>query len=77
MRLLVVIIGFALMLVILRYRGQIHNFTGEFGFAEKYLGAGGTHIFIIFVALATFVVSLMYAMGTLQKILNAVLGGFF
>lgn len=76
-RILVFIIGLALCLVILKYRVPIKDFIGDIGFAEKYLGAGGTHTLIVLVALATFIFSLFYAVGTLQSFLYSFFGRFF
>ena len=77
MRLLVFIIGFVIAILILRYRLQIKDAIGDVGFAEKYLGVGGTHVMIVFIAIAVFVISLTYATGTLQGVLDTTLGGFF
>jgi len=76
-RFFVFIIGFALAIIILRYRIQIKDFIGEVGFAEKYLGIGGTHNLIIIIAFLVFIVSLMYSLGTLQSLMQATLGRFF
>ena len=65
------------MLLMLRYRAQIKDFIGDVGFAEKYLGVGGTHTFLIIVALFAFILPLMYAMGTLQTIVGSTIGRFF
>jgi amino acid permease len=59
------------------YRGQIKDFVGDIGFAEKYLGPGGTHTFIIIFAFLCFFLSLMYYLGTLQSLLQSTLGRFF
>lgn len=74
-RFLVFIIGFAIAILILKYRAAIREFIGNVQFADDHLG--GTTNLIILLALATFVVSLMYAMGTLQAILDSSVGRFF
>ena len=76
-RFLAAIIGLPLALIMLRYRRQIKDFTGDIGFAERYLGSGGTNTLIVLIAILVFVLSSMYALGTLQAILQSVLGGFF
>ena len=76
-RFLVFIVGFAIAVVMLRYRRWIKDFTGDIAFAEKYLGSGGTNTLIVIVALLVFVLSLMYSLGTLQVIMQKILGGFF
>ncbi len=42
MKLLTGLILIALGVAILRYRYQIYNFTGEWGWANQYLGGNGT-----------------------------------
>ncbi|MFA6550081.1 MAG: hypothetical protein WCT36_01850 [Candidatus Gracilibacteria bacterium] len=73
----VAIIGMPSAFVIIYYRRQIKDFIGDIPFAEKYLGIGGTHKFIIFLAVCIFIFSLMYAMGTWQSWSTAVLGPLF
>ena len=65
------------MVVMLKYRGAIKNFTGDIAFAEKYLGSGGTNTLIVILAVFAFIGSLMYAFGTLQSLLQNTIGGFF
>jgi len=77
MNYLIVILGFAAFVLILKYRGPIKDFTGDIGFAEKYLGTGGTHTFIVVFAVLCFILPLMYALGTLQAIFQSTLGMFF
>lgn len=76
-RLLAAIIGLPLALIMLRYRRHIKDFTGDIAFAERYLGSGGTNTLIVLIAILVFVLSTMYALGTLQAIIQSVLGGFF
>ncbi|MBD3360373.1 hypothetical protein GF366_01070 [Candidatus Peregrinibacteria bacterium] len=76
-RFLVFIIGFAVAIVILKYRAQIKGFTGDIAFAERIFGVGGTNSLIVVVAILVFILSLMYSLGTLQAIMQSVLGGFF
>ena len=61
----------------LRYRVQIKQFTGEIAFAEKHLGSGGTNTLIVIIAVVIFTGTLMYSLGTLQAIMDKLLGGFF
>jgi hypothetical protein len=72
---LVFVIGFAVALLLLKYRAQIKDFIGNVQFAEDHLG--GTYNLIILLALATFIFSLMYSMGTLQSFLDGTVGRFF
>lgn len=76
-RFLAAIIGLPLALIMLKYRRQIKDFTGDIAFAERYLGSGGTNTLIVLIAILVFVLSTMYALGTLQAIIQGVLGGFF
>ena len=63
------IVGF----LILIFRPQLRDFIGDIGFAERYLGPGGTWTFLAILGIGTFILSLMWATGTLQ----ASLGSFF
>jgi len=74
---LVILIFWSLAFVILRFRRKIKEFTGDIAFAEKYLGSGGTNTLIVIIGVLVFILSLMYAVGTLQGITNALLGPFF
>jgi hypothetical protein len=60
------LMGMVLGFLIVVFRARIKSFTGDIGFAERYLGAGGTWTFLLIVGLAIFVLSLMWATGTLQ-----------
>jgi hypothetical protein len=62
--------------LILIFRPQIKNFTGDIGFAERTLGAGGTWTFLLFLGVFIFILSLMWAMGTLQDFLLNTFGRF-
>ena len=74
---LVFLLGFVIAIVIIKYRSSIHAFTGDIAFAEKYFGSGGTSTFIVILAVLVFVGSLMYALGTLEGLVNATFGRFF
>jgi hypothetical protein len=58
MKLILWILIIALGVVILKYRYQIHDFTGDWGWAEKYLGGNGT------VAAISLIGALLIAVGT-------------
>ncbi|MDD3861490.1 MAG: hypothetical protein PHP74_01210 [Candidatus Gracilibacteria bacterium] len=74
-RFLVFICGFAIALLFLKYRAQVKDFIGSVQFAEDHLG--GTTNLIILIAFASFIVALMYSLGTLQSILDGTIGRFF
>ena len=76
-RFLVAIIGIPLGFVIMIFRFQLKQFTGSIGWAEQYMGSGGTYNLYILVGFLTAVFSFMYALGTLQDIYIGVLGPFF
>ena len=76
-RLFAAIIGLPLGFIILYYRRAIKEFIGEVGFAEKYLGVGGTNTLMVIIGVLTFIGSLMYAMGTLQTLIGSTVGTFF
>ena len=76
MNFLIILIGFALMIIIIKYRHALHEFTGNIGFAEQYVG-GGTVTFYVLLGILVFILSLMWALGTLQGIMEATVGRFF
>lgn len=71
--LLGMIVGFLLII----YRPKIKDFIGDIGFAERYLGPGGTWTFLLFFGVAVFILSLMWATGTLQGFLGRTVGPLF
>lgn len=77
MRFLVLILGSLVAYLMLKYRGAVKQFTGDFAWAEKYLGSGGTNTFIVLFAIGVFVLSLMYALGTLEALIGDKLGVLF
>jgi len=76
-RVLVLLIGAPLGLCFIVYRFQLKEFTGEIGFAEQYLGSGGTYNLYILIGILVFIGSIMYALGTLQEVFIGTLGKFF
>lgn len=76
-RIIAIIICWPIAYLILRYRRQIKEFMGNVGFAEKYLGSGGTNTLIVILGILVFAGSLMYALGTLQMMFSKFLGPFF
>ncbi len=76
-RILSLLLGVPASLLLVKYRRQVGDLIGPVSFAESFFGAGGTYTFVILVALVTFVLSLMYAFGTLQEILSGPFGQIF
>lgn len=70
------LLGMLLGFLILVFRPKIKDLIGSIGFAERYLGAGGTWTFIMIVGVLTFVLSLMWATGTIQNFAINNLGSF-
>lgn len=75
-KVLAILIGWPLAFLFLKYRRPIKEFTGDFAWAEKYLGMGGTNTFIVLFGVLIFILSLMYALGTLEALLQATFGRF-
>ena len=76
-RFLVGLIGIPLGIVIIYFRVPIKDFMGNVGWAEKYLGSGGTWTAIVFLGILTSVFSLMWMLGTLQSWFIENFGQFF
>jgi hypothetical protein len=76
-KILVLIIGVPISFLIIIYRYHLKQFTGDIAFAEQYLGSGGTYNLFILIGIAIFILSLMYALGTLQDIMSGSFGQFF
>lgn len=76
-RILIGLFGIPLGVVIMIYRYQLKQFTGDIAFAEQYLGSGGTYNLFIIIGLAISILSLMYAFGTLQDFITGSFGRFF
>lgn len=76
-RFLAGLIGMACGLLIIIYRAQVKDITGNINFAEKYLGTGGTWTLIILVGILIFAGSLMWMFGTLQELFYQFFGRFF
>lgn len=68
------LIGFPASFLIIIYRQKIKQFVGSVGFAEKYLGAGGTYTLILLIGVGLFIITLLYITGTLQSFLKTVFG---
>lgn len=63
--------------LLLVFRPKVKQFVGNIGFAERYLGSGGTWTFLALLGVALFIIGLMWALGTFQSIFNSTLGSFF
>jgi hypothetical protein len=68
------LLGMLLGFLIIVFRPRIKDFTGDIGFAERYLGAGGTWTFLLLLGLGIFILSLMWATGSLQSFMTGTFG---
>lgn len=55
--------GIAVAFALVKYRRQIINFTGTWGWAERYLGGGGTAIALVLFALVIFLLAVTKLIG--------------
>jgi hypothetical protein len=67
------VLGFLLIV----YREKVKGQTGDIGFAEQYLGSGGTYTFYLLLGVVMFVAGLMWATGSIQQWFLENLGKFF
>lgn len=59
------------------YREKVQRITGNFAFAEKYLGQGGTFHFILLLGIGFIIFSVVYVTGTLDAAIQSTVGRFF
>lgn len=77
MRYLLGLIGVVIGLFLIKYRSKVHDFTGLIGFAERYLGSGGTYTFYLLLGVILVFLSVLFATGQLQSILTNTLSPYF
>lgn len=68
------IFGFIFSLAILKYRKTVKEWIGNIGWAEKYLGMGGTHTVIVFLGIIGIAFSIMQMFGGLTPFLGGIFG---
>ena len=66
-KILVTVLGLGSGILILRYSRQVTGFTGRFGWAEQYLGHGGTHTVIRLFGAALVFLFVLYPFGYWDK----------
>ncbi|OIO52870.1 hypothetical protein AUJ78_00730 [Candidatus Peregrinibacteria bacterium CG1_02_41_10] len=71
------ILGIVIGFLILRYAYQIKNFSGNWDWAEKVFGAGGTHTAIKLVGILAIIFSVMAMTGGIRSFLVGTIGRFF
>lgn len=76
-KILAFIIGVPVGFLIMIYRGKIRDITGDIGFAEQYLGSGGTYTFYILLGIAVVFICVSYALGAFQEFFSGTFGMFF
>jgi len=74
-KILIFLLIAGIVFLVIRFRFQIHSFTGDISFFEKYFGTteNGIVIFAIFI----FIMGLIYSFGSLDKIIINIFGNFF
>ncbi|MFO0763973.1 MAG: hypothetical protein U0518_03920 [Candidatus Gracilibacteria bacterium] len=65
-RIILSLLGFAAGVALMKYRKQVYDFTGPFGWAERYMGSGGTATAIVLFGFASIVLSILYLFGYFQ-----------
>lgn len=76
-RIMIGIIGIPAGFLIIRYREKVKDSLGNIGFAEKYLGKGGTWTVIPLIGLGISILSFLWMIGNLQTIFKQLFGRFF
>lgn len=71
------LLGMIAGMLIIIFRPKIKDVIGDVGFAERYLGPGGTWTFLLLVGVLVFILSLMWALGTLQEFFYKSAGPLF
>ena len=66
MKLMTLIIGPLIAYLLVRYRGAVLEFTGDWEWAQRIFGSGGTAFAIVLVAIGVFFGSIAYAFGVLE-----------
>lgn len=64
--------GIILSYLMIRYRKQIVDWTGKFGWAEQYLGMGGTYNAMVLFAIILFLFSILYMTGNTDFVFGGI-----
>lgn len=70
------IVGVIISYFLTRFRHQVVNFTGPWGWAEKHLGAGQTATAYVFIGIFTFFVSITLIFGLLDDMVGGIIKPF-
>ena len=76
-RILVGLLFAALGVLILKYTYPLKNAFGSWGWAERYLGNGGTYSAWKLIGIGLMILGVLWATGTLGGLLAGTLGQFF
>ncbi|MDD3302667.1 MAG: hypothetical protein PHN31_03850 [Candidatus Gracilibacteria bacterium] len=57
-------------ILIIKYRKNIHSWTGNWYWAEKYLGSGGTYLVLVFLGLFFIFLGGLYPFGGLDLLVK-------
>ena len=71
------LIGAILSIFFIIYRERVYRFTGTIGWAERYLGSGGTFTAFLLMGIFGFFISLMIMTGTFDFLLGGIGSKFF
>lgn len=74
-KILIFLVGTGISYLLIMFRRQINDFTGDIPFAEKYFGS--TLTFFVVLAIIVFVITIMYVFGSLDSVLQGVFGRLF
>jgi len=64
----ILLIGFGYLII--KYRKIVHSWTGNFVWAEKYLGTWGTYFVLILFALFLVFIGVLYPFGGFELLLS-------
>lgn len=71
------IIGSLVAFALLKWRKQVIDFTGKWGWAERILGMGGSYTAVVLLALIIFLLAITKMSGKLDEIGRATFGRIF
>ncbi len=63
--------------LMIKWRKQIIEFTGKWGWAERFLGMGGSYTAVVLIAMILFVIVLLSVTGQISGVMQATLGRIF
>lgn len=71
-KIIYLLIGLPAGLALIKYRERVYQWTGPIGFAEKYLGNGGTFTLIVIVGSIMVLLSISYFLGAHEYLLSKI-----